>query len=158
MTPIGSRRAYDVEASRYSPADLPSRHRVAPAKKRRLSAMKGISSSLKACSGLPALRASRSASSSALSSMTSASFSSAAWRSAGVVRDQPSKARRGAPPTRATPATRGGRGAGGPDRGGAAGAGGQRGVCELLAGGWVEDGLGVALAVDRGAVDEVLER
>src|SRR3954465_10583339 len=124
--------------------------RAAPAKKRRLSAMNGISSSLKACSGLPALRASRSASSSALSSMTSASFSSAAWRSAGGRGDPAPKGRRARPGLEGAP--------GGADRAVDVGAGGQRGARELLAGGWVEDGLGVALAVDGGAVDEVLER
>src|SRR2546423_479927 len=76
--------------------------RAAPAKKRRLSTMKGISSSLNACRGLPALRASRSASSSPWDSSASASLSSAAWRSPGVVRDQPSKALRAAATARST--------------------------------------------------------
>src|SRR3954462_8444914 len=80
----------------YSPAALPSRLRAAPAKKRRLSTIAPISSSLTACSGLPALRASSSAISSPCSSSASASLSSASERSPGVVFAQPSKAFRAA--------------------------------------------------------------
>src|SRR3954468_4305869 len=67
----------------YSPALLPSRFRAAPAKKRRLSAENGISSR-ETISGLPTLRDSICASSSALSEITSASFSSSSARSPGV--------------------------------------------------------------------------
>src|SRR4051794_29616475 len=66
--------------------------------------MKGISSSLTAFSGLPALRASSSASSSPWDSSTSARRRSAAWRSAGVVRDHVSKAVRAAATARSTSA------------------------------------------------------
>jgi hypothetical protein len=51
---------------------------------------------LTACSGLPALRDSSSASSSACSSIASASLSRASERVAGVAFDQPSKAARAA--------------------------------------------------------------
>src|SRR6184192_3318840 len=68
----------------YSPADLPSSTRAAPAKKRMLSAQTG-SSSFAYESGLPTFFDSSSASSSVCSSMTSASFSSASARSPGVV-------------------------------------------------------------------------
>src|SRR3954470_5788970 len=67
----------------YSPADLPSRLRAAPAKKRRLSAENGISSR-EAINGLPTLRDSICASSSALSSITSASLCRSSERSFGV--------------------------------------------------------------------------
>src|SRR3954463_15592595 len=68
--PIGSRRIIEVYPSMYSPADLPSRLRAAPAKKRRLSAENGISSR-EAISGFPTLTDSSWASSSAGSSLTS---------------------------------------------------------------------------------------
>src|SRR5919201_3107198 len=68
----------------YSPAERPSRTRAAPAKKRRLSEQTGISSFAYA-SGLPTFRDSSSASSSACSSIASASFSNDSARSAGVV-------------------------------------------------------------------------
>src|SRR5665213_1569911 len=80
----------------YSPAARPSRQRAAPAKKRRLSAITGISSFLAASIGLPALSASRRASSSPCSSIRSAIASSACARCAGVVCDQPSNALRAA--------------------------------------------------------------
>src|SRR6185503_8380820 len=67
----------------YSPAAFPSRIRAAPAKKRRLSEQTGISSRAYV-SGLPTLRDSIPASSSAFSSRTSASFRSSSARSAGV--------------------------------------------------------------------------
>ena len=67
----------------YSPVDLPSRLRAAPAKKRRLSAENGISSR-EAMSGLPTLTDSSCASSSACSSITSASEWRSSERSFGV--------------------------------------------------------------------------
>src|SRR5665213_2777988 len=67
----------------YSPADLPSRLRAAPAKKRRLSSENGISSR-ETISGLPTLRDSICASSSALSSRICASLYSSSERSFGV--------------------------------------------------------------------------
>src|SRR5215211_8776561 len=92
----------EVRFSTYSPADLPSSTRPAPAKKRRLSQRKGISSSRKAPRGLPASAASRSASSSAWSSSRSASLMIAAARSPGVVAAQPGKARFAAATARST--------------------------------------------------------
>src|SRR4051812_19816603 len=68
----------------YSPADLPSSRRAAPAKKRMLSEQTG-SSSFAYASGLPTFCDSSSASSSVCSSIASASFSSASPRSPGVV-------------------------------------------------------------------------
>src|SRR5919204_5409288 len=68
----------------YSPVDLPSSTRAAPAKKRRLSAETG-SSSRAAGSGLPTLVDSSCASSSACSSISSASLSRISARSPGVV-------------------------------------------------------------------------
>src|ERR1700749_3013616 len=67
----------------YSPADLPSRLRAAPAKKGRLSAENGISSR-EAISGLPTLTDSSCDSSSACSSITSASLWRSSERSFGV--------------------------------------------------------------------------
>src|SRR4051795_5402554 len=67
----------------YSPADLPSSMRAAPAKKRRLSAENGISSR-DAINGLPTLTDSSCASSSAFSSITSASLCRSSDRSFGV--------------------------------------------------------------------------
>src|SRR2546423_3659679 len=67
----------------YSPADLPSRLRAAPAKKRRLSAENGISSR-EAMSGLPTFSDSSWESSSACSSITSASLWRSSERSLGV--------------------------------------------------------------------------
>lgn len=52
-TPTGSRRIIEVCPSRYSPAAIPGRQRAAPAKKRKTSAMAGISSLITQCSGLP---------------------------------------------------------------------------------------------------------
>src|SRR5919204_453127 len=68
----------------YSPADLPSSTRAAPAKKRMLSEQTGISS-FAYDKGLPTLRDSSSASSSACVSIASASFKSISARSPGVV-------------------------------------------------------------------------
>src|SRR3954447_8966741 len=81
--PSGSRRIIEVYPLMYSPADLPSRLRAAPAKKRRLSAENGISSR-EAMSGLPTLTDSSCASSSACSSSTSASLWRSSQRSFGV--------------------------------------------------------------------------
>ena len=67
----------------YSPVERPSRIRAAPAKKRRLSAI-SLGSSRAAAIGLPTFRDSICASSSAFSSITSASFSSISARSRGV--------------------------------------------------------------------------
>ena len=67
----------------YSPVDLPSRLRAAPAKKRRLSAENGISSR-EAMRGLPTLTDSSCASSSACPSITSASEWRSSERSFGV--------------------------------------------------------------------------
>src|ERR1019366_4741542 len=61
----------------YSPAARPSRQRAAPAKKRRLSAITGISSFLAASIGLPAFRASRRAISPPCSSIRAARARSA---------------------------------------------------------------------------------
>jgi hypothetical protein len=91
-TPTGSRRMIEVRFSTNSAEALPSMTRPAPAKKRRLSTMNGISSSKKALRGLPASAASRSDSSCACSSSRSASSLRAAARSPGVVRAHPSKA------------------------------------------------------------------
>ncbi len=68
----------------YSPVERPSRMRAAPAKKRMLSLQTGISSRAYE-SGLPTFCDSICASSSACSSITSASPSSASARSPGVV-------------------------------------------------------------------------
>ena len=90
--------------------------------------MNGISSSRNALIGLPALSDSSSAISSACSSIASASFSSAAARSPGVVVDQPANASRAALTARSTSC--GAR---------------QRGVRDHLAGGRIEDRLGLTL-------------
>ena len=89
----------------YSPAALPSMQRAAPAKKRRLSAITGSSSRETARIGLPALSASKRASSSPCCSSIAASASSACERSAGVRCDQSSNARRAAATARSTSST-----------------------------------------------------
>src|SRR5690348_2565165 len=71
----------------YSPDDLPSSCRAAPAKKRRLSAENGISSR-EAMSGLPTFSDSSCASSSAFSSSTPASACRSSERSFGVFSSQ----------------------------------------------------------------------
>ena len=86
----------------YSPAALPSRQRAAPAKKRRLSAITGISSLSTAASGLPAFSASRRASSLPFSSRISASASNACERIAGVLCDHSANAARAARTARST--------------------------------------------------------
>src|SRR4051794_14701403 len=77
-----------VRPSRYSPEALPSRLRAAAAKKRRLSIVSGTSNALENFSGLPVLRDSVRAKSSARSSSRPARRSSTAARSAGVMRLQ----------------------------------------------------------------------
>src|SRR5215472_5846910 len=85
----------------YSPADLPSRLRAAPAKKRRLSAENGISSR-EAMSGLPTFTDSSCASSSALSSIRSASLRRNSERSFGVFSSQSGSAASAASTARST--------------------------------------------------------
>src|SRR5579875_3753331 len=85
----------------YSPVDLPSRLRAAPAKKRRLSAENGISSR-DAISGLPTLADSSRASSSAFSSITSARAWSSSERSFGVLSSHSGSAFRAASTARST--------------------------------------------------------
>ena len=70
----------------YSPAALPSRTRAAPAKNRSWSTIGGISSLAVSALILPVFSDSRAMSSSACASIESANFSSACWRSLGVVR------------------------------------------------------------------------
>jgi hypothetical protein len=77
----------------YSPADLPSSTRAAPAKNRIWSHIGGTSSDVVSSFGLPVFCVSTSTSSSARSSIASAIRSSARWRSLGVVCDQLSNAR-----------------------------------------------------------------
>ena len=72
----------------YSPADLPSRTRAAPAKNRIWSTIGGISSAMVTWLGLPVLRPSAATSSSAAFSTSSAKSSSAFCRCDGVVRFQ----------------------------------------------------------------------
>src|SRR5919198_2256387 len=88
----------------YSPADLPSRIRAAPAKKRMLSAHTG-SSSFAYEGGLPTFVDSSSASSSVCSSIASASFSSASPRSPGVVSSHSGSALLAASTARSTSAS-----------------------------------------------------
>ena len=76
----------------YSPADLPSSTRAAPAKNRSWSSIGGISSLAVRAWGLPVFSPSRRMKSSARASMASANFSSAVWRSPGVVSPHVSKA------------------------------------------------------------------
>src|SRR6187397_2243366 len=81
-----------VNPGRYSPASAPCIVRAAPAKKRKTSAIAGISSLSAAFSGLPQFCDSRRANSMASASMRSASFMSSAPRSLGTVWAQPVKA------------------------------------------------------------------
>src|SRR3954452_6603184 len=85
----------------YSPADLPSSTRAAPAKNRMLSAENGISSR-EAISGLPTFSDSSCASSSACSSITSAIRCSSSDRSFGVFSDHAGQAERAAATARST--------------------------------------------------------
>lgn len=82
----------DVIPSMYSPAERPSSSRAAPAKKRIWSTIGGSSSLAVRPSGLPVFSDSAATSSSARASKASAIFSSAFWRSEGVVSRQPGKA------------------------------------------------------------------
>lgn len=84
-TPTGSRRIIEVCPSRYSPAAIPGRQRAAPAKKRKTSAMAGISSLITQCSGLPQFSDSSCAVVSACAEMASASFRRHSARVFGVV-------------------------------------------------------------------------
>ena len=79
----------------YSPAERPSSIRAAPAKKRIWSTIGGISSVRVSPSGLPVFSDSAATRSSARSSKASAIFSSAFWRSAGVMSRQAGKRGRG---------------------------------------------------------------
>ena len=88
----------------YSPAALPSTTRAAPAKKRTLSIVNSRSKSATPF-GLPTLALSRLESSAALALITSANLCSAVERSAGVVRDQLSKAALAASTARSTSAS-----------------------------------------------------
>ena len=72
----------------YSPADLPSNIRAAPAKNRIWSTIGGISSAMVTWLGLPVLRPSASTSARAFFSTSSAKSSSAFCRTDGVVRFQ----------------------------------------------------------------------
>ena len=90
---MGSRRMKEVWSSMYSPADLPSSTRAAPAKKRKWSTVGGISSLAVRPSGLPVSRHSAATNSSARDSSASAIRSRASERSCGVVRPQEPKAR-----------------------------------------------------------------
>ncbi|UMG94434.1 hypothetical protein MF408_10875 [Nocardioides sp. TF02-7] len=92
MTPTGSRRIQLVWSGRYSPADLPSSSRAAPAKKRKWSELGGSSSSMVSPNGLPVSRTSTRPISSARTSIASAIRSSAVARSLGVASAHPSKA------------------------------------------------------------------
>ena len=88
MTPTGSRRIHDVWFSMYSPADLPSSTRAAPAKNRIWSTIGGISSAMVTWLGLPVLRPSAATRTSAALCTSSAKSSSAFCRADGVVRFQ----------------------------------------------------------------------
>ena len=77
----------------YSPVALPSSTRAAPAKKRIWSTIGGISSDIARGTGFPVFSDSMATSSSAFSSITSASLSRARCRSLGVDHRHFSKAR-----------------------------------------------------------------
>ena len=76
----------------YSPADLPSSTRAAPAKNRIWSTIGGISSLRVSAIGLPVFSHSTAMSSSARASIASANLSSARCRSLGVLSRQLSNA------------------------------------------------------------------
>ena len=84
VTPRGSRRTMLVNPRSYSPVDLPSWTRAAPAKNRMLSVMKGMSAAETEI-GLPTSSASSLAMLSASASIASASFNIIAERSLGGV-------------------------------------------------------------------------
>ena len=77
----------------YSPAEVPSSTRAAPAKKRIWSTIGGISSDSTSAFGLPVFSLSTATSCSARASIASAIFNSASWRSDGVVFPHDSNAR-----------------------------------------------------------------
>jgi hypothetical protein len=89
VTPSGSRRMMLVNPFSYSPADLPSWSRAAPAKNRRLSVMNGMSARETEI-GLPTSSASSCARFSASASIASESRSSIAARSLAGVSNQTS--------------------------------------------------------------------
>ena len=98
----------DVKPDMYSPADLPSSIRAAPAKNRIWSTIGGISSEAVSPSGLPVFCDSALTNTSALASSASAIRSRARLRSAGVESRQPGKAsaaERKAASTSASPET-----------------------------------------------------
>ena len=74
----------DVNPLMYSPEDLPSSTRAAPAKNLIWSTIGGISSDIVSEIGFPVFSDSIATSSSAFSSITSASLSRPCWRSLGV--------------------------------------------------------------------------
>ncbi len=86
----------------YSPADLPSSRRAAPAKNRKWSELGGSSSDAVSPSGLPVSLLSTRTISSARASMASAMWSRARARSWGVALPQPSKAASAAAYARST--------------------------------------------------------
>ena len=86
MTPMGSRRIHEVWPRMYSPVERPSSTRAAPAKNRIWSSIGGTSSLAVRALGLPVFSPSRRTKSSARASTAAANFSSASWRSRGVVR------------------------------------------------------------------------
>jgi hypothetical protein len=83
----------DVKPLMYSPAEEPSSTRAAPAKNRIWSTIGGTSSESTSALGFPVFSLSTVTSSSARASIASAIFSSASWRSDGVVCPQLSNAR-----------------------------------------------------------------
>ena len=89
---MGSRRMNEVWSAMYSPADLPSRWRAAPAKKRIWSTSWGISSAIVTASGLPVFSHSTRTRSSARASRASAMRKRARLRWEGVASRQAGKA------------------------------------------------------------------
>ena len=99
---MGSRRIEEVKPRMYSPVAFPSSTRAAPAKNRIWSTIGGISSDSVSDTGLPVFSLSTATSSSAFSSITSASFSRARCRSLGVDHRHDSNARPAAWKARST--------------------------------------------------------
>ena len=89
---MGSRRTHEVWPDMYSPADLPSSTRAAPAKNRIWSTIGPISSLCVSATGLPVFCVSAATRSSALASTASAIRIRAFCRSLGVASRQVSKA------------------------------------------------------------------
>src|SRR5450631_689405 len=87
----------EVWSARYSPADLPSRWRAAPAKKRIWSTIGGISSARVTATGLPVLALSTATRSSARASRASAIRNKARLLTDGLASRQPGKAAAAAP-------------------------------------------------------------